>query len=160
MTKGPPGLQQTDDEWVANRVAEAVAAACAFEDVHVYADTFADVDRGYYRRHGVVDRFYNPRPGFEVVRQLTTAFAELRSFSPGKKDTQISLTGEAGQRFELIREPSSEASGTYAVSGRLIDLYTGNSIPATRNADGEFQPQPTSPLCLWATDGEDVRAIK
>ena len=94
MTKGPPGLQQTDDDWFANRVAEAVAAACAFEDVHVYADTFADVDRGYYRRHGVVDRFYNPRPGFEVVRHLTTAFAQYRSFSPGNEGSQVSLTGE------------------------------------------------------------------
>ncbi len=156
MTKGPPGLQQTDDDWVANRVAEAVAAACAFEDVHVYADTFADVDRGYYRRHGVVDRFYNPRPGFEVVRQLTAAFAQVRSFSPGNEGAEVSLISEEGARYELVRGKSPQGSGTDAVSGRLIDLYTGDCIPAKRIPDDDPQSLTTSPLSLWVSDGEDA----
>ena len=160
MTKGAPGLQQTDDHWVASRLAEAVAAACAYDDTYVYADTFADVDRGYYRRHGVVDRFYNPRPAFEVVRQLTTAFAQVRSFLPGNEGAQVSLIGEGGQRFELVRETSPEASGNSAGSGRLLDLYTGEHIPAERNVVGDFDPPTTSPLCLWEAGGEGVRTIE
>ena len=97
MTKGAPGLQQTDDHWVASRLAEAVAAACAHGDVHVYADTFADVDRGYYRRHGIVDRFYNPRPAFKVVRHLTAALAQDLAFSPGDDGAEVSLISGEGR---------------------------------------------------------------
>ncbi len=149
MTKGPPGLKQTDDDWVANRMAEAVAAAAAFKEVRVYADTFADVDRGYYRRHGVVDRFYNPRPGFEVVRQLSAAFAQVRSLSPGNEGAEVSLIGDEGQRFELVRWKSPMGWGTDAASGWFIDLYTGDCIPAKRNADDDVQLLTTSPLSLW-----------
>ena len=160
MTKGSPGSQQTDDDWVANRVAEAIATACAFEDVHVYADTFADVDRGYYRRHGVVNRFYNPRPGFAVARHLTAAFAEVGSFSPGNEGAQVSLVGEGGQYFELVHEASPKASDNSTGPGRLIDLYTGECIPAVCNAGGDFDPPPTSPLCLWNVGGEVLRTIE
>ena len=160
MTKGSPGSQQTDDNWVANRVAEAIATACAFEDVHVYADTFADVDRGYYRRHGVVNRFYNPRPGFAVTRHLTAAFSEVGSFSPENEGAQVSLVGEGGQHFELVHEASPKASDNSTGPGRLIDLYTGECIPAVCNAGGDFDPPPTSPLCLWKVGGELIRTIE
>ena len=160
MTKGSPGSQQTDDDWVANRVAEAIATACAFEDIHVYADTFADVDRGYYRRHGVVNRFYNPRPGFSVARHLTAAFAEVGSFSPENEGAQVSLVGDGGQHFELVHEASLKASDNSTGPGRLIDLYTGECIPAVCNAGGDFDPLPTSPLCLWKVGGEVIRTIE
>ena len=152
MTKGPPGLKQTDDEWVAARMAEAVAAASAFKDVRVYADTFADVDRGYYRRHGIVDRFYNPRPGFEVVRQLSAAFAQVRSLSPGNENAEVSLIGEDGERFELVRGNSPAGQETDPASGWLIDLYSGDRVPARRDAGDNVQALTTSPLSLWASD--------
>ncbi len=160
MTKGPPGLQQTDDYWVADRLAEAVSSACAFENVHVYVDTFADVDRGYYRRHGIVDRFYNPRPSFEVVRQLTAAFAQVVSLSPGNKGSEVHLIGEKGQRFELIRKTTPAMPGTSPEYGRLIDLYTGTSVTTTRSKDGTFLPQPQSPLSLWVASEGDNQNIK
>ena len=70
------------------------------------------------------------------------------------------MIGEGGQRFELVRETSPEASGNSAGSGRLIDLYTGECTPAKRNAGGDFDPSPTSPLCLWKAGGEVVRTIE
>ena len=66
----------------------------------------------------------------------------------------------SGQRFELVRETSPEASGNSAGSGRFIDLYTGECIPAERNAAGDFDPPPTSPLCLWKAGEEVVTAIE
>ena len=75
MTMGSPGASPAGDDWVANRVAEALAVSAAYGDMHVYLDTFADVDRGYYRRHGVVDRFFNPRSAYHVVRHMNGLLA-------------------------------------------------------------------------------------
>jgi len=152
MTKGAPGLQQTDDDWVATRLAEAVAAACARDDVHVYADTFADVDRGYYRRHGVVDRFYNPRPAFDVVRNLTAVLAQDQAYTLGDDDTRVSLVGGSGRRVDLIQEESPTVAGASAVSGTLIDLNSGEGTPASTGPDGNVSPAPSSSLSLWMTD--------
>ena len=66
-----PAEAQEDDAWVAARLAEAVLAAAAFDNVSVYADTFVDNDRGYFVRNGVLDRLCNPRPAFHVVRNLS-----------------------------------------------------------------------------------------
>ncbi|MDA0681558.1 MAG: metallophosphoesterase [Proteobacteria bacterium] len=71
MCGSNPAEVQEDDAWVADRLAEAVVAAAAFDNVSVYADTFVDNDRGYFVRNGVLDRLCNPRPGFHVVRHLT-----------------------------------------------------------------------------------------
>lgn len=153
MTKGAPGLQQTDDHWVAARLAEAVAVACAQEGVHVYADTFADVDRGYYRRHGVVDRFYNPRPAFDVVRNLSAVLAEDSTYAPGEGGTQVSLIGSSGRRVELVHEATSAVTAGSAASGTLIDLRSGECMPATAGPDGDLAPAPASLLSLWVSDG-------
>jgi 3',5'-cyclic AMP phosphodiesterase CpdA len=50
-----------DDEAVADRVAEAARAAASEPDVAVFLDGFMDHDRGYYPRHGLIDRSFNPR---------------------------------------------------------------------------------------------------
>jgi hypothetical protein len=39
----------------------------------VFLDTFVDHDRGYYPRHGLLDRRYNPRPGYYVLYHLRSA---------------------------------------------------------------------------------------
>ena len=152
MTKGPPGLQQTDDDWVANRVAEAVAAACAFEDVHVYADTFADVDRGYYRRHGVVDRFYNPRPGFAIVRHLVSALGQTSEWSPDVDPEKIALIGTDGRRAELIPLPGTAGTGSPAATGILIDLLSGERLSVAVQPESGIAPTPPSTLSVLITD--------
>ena len=55
------------------RLAEAVFSGWAHSGVTFFCDTFADNDRGYFPRSGVVDRLYNPQPGFHVVRNLHAA---------------------------------------------------------------------------------------
>ena len=124
MTQGAPGLKQTADTWVAARAAEAVAAAAAFDDVHVYADTFADVDRGYYRRHGIVDRFCNPRPAFDVVRHLNGALAGGHPYAPGDDGGALSLVGADARRLELIHGDPPPAG---ARPDAAVDLYTGEA---------------------------------
>ena len=71
MCGSNPADTQEDDVWVAGRVAEALVAVAAFDNVSVYVDTFIDNDRGYFVRNGVLDRLCNPRPSFHVIRNLT-----------------------------------------------------------------------------------------
>ncbi len=56
-----------DDGAVADLVGEAVAAARLHPYVRVFLDGFIDHDRGYYRRHGLVDRRHAPRPALYRV---------------------------------------------------------------------------------------------
>ena len=51
----------TDDRAVGARATEAVGAARAVPEADVYLDGFMDHDRGYYPRHGLIDRRYDPR---------------------------------------------------------------------------------------------------
>ena len=66
-------LHNCDDRRIANIVAETVSASFAFSDLDVFIDTFVDVDRGYFVRHGLVDRRYNPRLAGNVFRYLNRA---------------------------------------------------------------------------------------
>src|SRR5690242_12583109 len=66
-----PAKDMTDDADTARRVADTVLAAWALGDrLSVFLDTFADHDRGYYPRHGLVDRAYDPRPAANVLKHL------------------------------------------------------------------------------------------
>jgi Icc-related predicted phosphoesterase len=112
MSVGSPGAKQADEGWVAARAAEALAAAQANPDAHVFCDTFADVDRGYFARQGVVDRLYNPRPAFHVLRHLTGALA-----AAGDGAWRLG-TGAA-----VVSGGAPEGPGT------VIDLATGERRP-------------------------------
>jgi UDP-2,3-diacylglucosamine pyrophosphatase LpxH len=70
-----PAQAMSNEHWTANRVAEATAAALAYPKVNVFVDTMADIDRGYFPRLGVVDKMFNPRLGYYVVRHLNALFA-------------------------------------------------------------------------------------
>jgi hypothetical protein len=58
------------DREVANLAAESLAAAYAVKNAIIFFDTFVDHDRGYYPRHGLLDRRYNPRIGLHVLSHL------------------------------------------------------------------------------------------
>ena len=58
------------DQDVANLAAQSLAAAYAVKDALVFFDTFVDHDRGYYPRHGLLDRRYNARIGLHVLSHL------------------------------------------------------------------------------------------
>ncbi len=62
LPRGSESAMFDDDEAVAERVAETADAARSEPDVDVFLDGFMDHDRGYYPRHGLIDRSFNPRP--------------------------------------------------------------------------------------------------
>ena len=56
-----------DDDAVAAWAVAAVRAARQHPGVEVFLDTFMDHDRGYYRRHGLIDRRSDPRPALYAL---------------------------------------------------------------------------------------------
>lgn len=152
MTIGAPGLKQNDDDWAAARVAEALAVTWARENVHVYVDTFADVDRGYYRRHGIVDRFYNPRPAFNIVRNMNGLLVEGQMYAPGEDEVDVKLIDTSGRCVELMRGEASSSTRSEATTGVLTDLYTGQQSTAAIGQGGAITPALSSTLSLWAPD--------
>jgi hypothetical protein len=65
-----PAEYNQDDVAIANQAAEALLAAFAAGDCEIFIDTYVDLDRGYFPRHGLFDRRYNPRPASFVYRNL------------------------------------------------------------------------------------------
>ena len=135
-----PGEAREDDDWAANRLAEAVLAANAHNGVSVYADTFIDNDRGYYVRNGVLDRLNNPRLGFHVVRHLTGALAGCGELAPGgmvEANALRAVTAKAdtGDVVLVVRPDGRGGAVTVAdivqlfganpPAGRAIDLASG-----------------------------------
>jgi len=66
---GEAGTFENDDA-VAGRLAEAFVAARAFPGVRAIVDGLIDHDRGYFPRHGIVDRRGAPRAAYRVLRKL------------------------------------------------------------------------------------------
>ena len=58
-----------DDLAIARTAVEALGAAESCSGGHVYLDTFEDKDRGYYPRHGLIDRRGNPREAACALRR-------------------------------------------------------------------------------------------
>ncbi|MDP6933294.1 MAG: metallophosphoesterase [Myxococcota bacterium] len=69
-------LPQQDDARVARFVAETALAAAACPGVRIFVDTLDDRDRGYFPRHGLVDRRWNPRAAAKVLRRLAPLLTE------------------------------------------------------------------------------------
>jgi hypothetical protein len=61
------GRAQTDDSVVTERAVAAFDAARAHPHVTVILDTTVDHDRGYFPRHGLLDRRGNPREAFRAL---------------------------------------------------------------------------------------------
>ena len=128
MSVGSPGAVQQDEAWVAARTAQALVAAHANPAAHVFCDTFADVDRGYFVRQGVVDRLYNPRAAFHVLRHLNGALA-----AAGGRDWALDIGGR------------SVSGGDVGGAGQIVDLATGEQRASAR-ADLSGAP------AIWVAD--------
>ncbi|MDE1567515.1 metallophosphoesterase family protein [Aquabacter sp. P-9] len=66
-----PATNVIDDGAILAAAAEAYACALAFPGLTVMFDPFMDLDRGYFVRHGLVDRRCNLRPAGLAVEALS-----------------------------------------------------------------------------------------
>jgi hypothetical protein len=167
-----PAEYNQDDRAIANQVAEALLAAFAVGDCEVFIDTYVDVDRGYFPRHGLFDRRYNPRPASFVYRYLQGWLAELET-APVLREMHAVEGGRAG-RFDLgdigaclllpdtdaLRPPLLPAHAFPNGTGgaRLVDLSRGSIVDArvARGAGDMLQIEPSpsahSPSLLIVRD--------
>ncbi|NOZ72979.1 MAG: hypothetical protein GXP38_13880, partial [Chloroflexi bacterium] len=62
------GVCFEDDEKLQRFVVDAYEASKTMLNTTVFIDTWIDSDRGYYPRHGLLDRRFNPRPAFYALK--------------------------------------------------------------------------------------------
>ena len=157
-----PAEYNQDDGRIANQVAEALLAAFAAVDCELFIDTYVDLDRGYFPRHGLFDRRYNPRPASFVYRYLqgwlgtlTTApeLGLLRDMDHGRV---VAFT--AGEILGCLLLPDGEATAPLALpadllpggitAASLIDLSTGDIVHGrvTVTGDGSLWLEPPPAL--------------
>jgi 3',5'-cyclic AMP phosphodiesterase CpdA len=162
MASTNPAEAFTDDLASANRVAEALTAAVAASGpgrpaVDVFLDTFADIDRGYFVRHGLVDRRFNPRLAGHVVRHLHAALnegtldGELAPLVAGARievpDGHVCLLTRGAEAAALVlpdrklavdRVPHPGGRPASGGSARWIDLATGAITVVPWRGDGDM----------------------
>ncbi|MFQ5399541.1 MAG: metallophosphoesterase family protein [Anaerolineae bacterium] len=140
MPRSSEGVAYTQDLAIATHVAETMIAAAAMREVTVFLDTFVDHDRGYYPRHGLLDKRYNPRPGYHLFRHLQRvledgrAGLEVSRIAAAEGVAAFVLETGAGRQLLLLSCEEDRGSLDIAWSiaaaaqggvGRWLDLQTG-----------------------------------
>jgi 3',5'-cyclic AMP phosphodiesterase CpdA len=87
LPKDGEGTCLTDDDLIAARVATAFLAAIAFPKLTITIDPFIDHDRGYYPKHGILDRGRNPRLALHILRNLNRAIPTGCGITPNHDGT-------------------------------------------------------------------------
>lgn len=137
LTADHPGEYQQSDQIICNRLAEAMMYGRSSPEVRIYCDSFTDNDRGYFPRRGVLDRRYNPRPGFHLVKTLHgmfNVFDEPDSINVEQlvhADRIINATSSSGKISVLLAGTSSiksaaEHFGRKQKNGGWIDWKTSS----------------------------------
>jgi hypothetical protein len=154
-----------DDSWVANRVAEALVAGMTNENTTVFVDTLADNDRGYFVRNGVLDRLWNPRLGFHVVRHLHGALnggGSLKARTSGVFDHgRYASFEDSDHSHVLVLSDSMDAEfrlpessiGHAGAEIRMTDLRSGivSAVTCGKDTNGLLHVQaklPDHPVLL------------
>jgi len=129
-----------DDVVNSARAAEAVVAAICTDNVDIILDTFADTDRGYFARTGLVDRRFNPKIGSHILGNLISHLSgedwsiDQASNDDGISEHVIVMTNKKGETSSLVL-PAETAVTLKAEDGQVCyDLTTGEMIPAKSNA--------------------------
>ena len=126
-----------DEPANAGRVAEALCVGAGFTGVDTVLDTFADMDRGYFTRSGLVDRRYNPKLGSRVVANLMALLnnGNWRTSGPAISEGGLrvcTLEQPGGEALSLIHEGDGETARKMTPTiqehlgrGKVFDLSTG-----------------------------------
>ncbi|MCW4051488.1 MAG: metallophosphoesterase [Candidatus Bathyarchaeota archaeon] len=127
-----PAVYLSDDDYVANRAAEAVVSAFAYPNVKVFLDTYVDHDRGYFPRIGLYDRRINPRKGGHVVRNLQAAITRYGSdisVTKIKEEDRRAIIFESETISYRLSLPKEDRSLSHQQGSVVIDLVTGEINP-------------------------------
>ena len=129
-----PREQDEAEHYDANRTAEAVAGALAYDELAVFLDNFTGIDRGYYFSGGLVDRLYNPAVGAHIVRHMHAALpagCQIGTVIEDADDRVIELHTPEGALLLPATDigPAMPPSAPSRAQGLWIDLASGKMAP-------------------------------
>jgi len=78
LTADNPAEILDNESFICKRIAEAMIYGWLFNIKNIYCDTLATNDRGYFPREGVLDRLYNPKKGFYMIKHLHALLSSLK----------------------------------------------------------------------------------
>lgn len=138
-TSSSPADVFFDDQANAELMLEAVFSSAGANNINIILDTFADTDRGYFSRSGLVDRRYNPKLGSRVLSTvigiLQGEFWSLDELDVnlGKGITLIRLNSTHGEQLTLINNKTEHGEAnidltkiTEGCTSEVISLESGN----------------------------------
>ncbi len=115
-----PAANIRDDAAILRAVVELYAAALAVPEVSMFVDPFMDIDRGYFVRHGLIDRRCNLRAAGMAVEALTAYLGDAVGVG-------VPVTLDAAQvdgaRVLTVRRPDRLA--------RIVLPAAGATVPVT-----------------------------
>lgn len=156
-----PAANVRDDAAILRAVAELYACALAYPRVTMLADPFMDIDRGYFVRHGLIDRRCNLRPAGLAVEALT---AYLGNATPGgaawtlqaaelERGRVLTLRGKG----RMARLAFPQDGRQLAVTPQLREGFAGPPLAVPLDTPWCTAPQLGS--ALSSADGEWPREI-
>jgi hypothetical protein len=89
-------LNNDDDDAISFRVAEACFASLMNPQIHIRLDTFVDIDRGYFLRHGLIDRRHNPRKSGLLIKHIKDVYGVLKNLN-----TSVVVKSDGVKEFHL-----------------------------------------------------------
>lgn len=126
-----PAANIRDDQAILRAVVELYAAALAVPDVSMLVDPFMDIDRGYFVRHGLVDRRCNLRAAGMAVEALTAYLGDAAGVG-------MAVTLDAGEingaRMLTLRRADRLA--------RIVLPATGGSVRVSEAVKAGFAAAP------------------
>lgn len=137
-TSGPNlATERADDRDMVARTAQAMILSKGMSGIRFVFDTFMDVDRGYYPRHGFIDRRFNPRPAAQAFTTLTALFSHAASLqlATGGEDTAGTLAFHAdGAQYVLLFQDTAHALDSLShahADDTVYDLVSGETRTVT-----------------------------
>lgn len=149
LSENNPAANLDDDNWLCRRLTEALLLGHASPACEFYCDTFADNDRGYFPRAGVVDRRYNPRARMLLIQQINSLLSEREEFDEALLETGdhlVSFTPDTAGKHCIICIPDDDFGlpELEAYLGRLagqvsdwrmLDLVSNETISLDSKSD-------------------------
>lgn len=133
-TSGPNlATELADDCGFVARVAQAMVMSKTSARVRYVFDTFMDVDRGYFPRHGFIDRRFNTRPAARAYTTLTALLSPVQHLVAERESDGLRFTAD-GRPYQLVCADAAQAAARVqaAPAGAIVhDLV--NDRRATRD---------------------------
>lgn len=157
-----PAANIRDDRAILRAVVELFAAALAVPGVTMLVDPFMDIDRGYFVRHGLIDRRCNLRAAGMAVEALTAYLGDAAGVNV---PVSLAVTEAEGARVLTLHRPDRLARIVLPSPGARVPV--GDALKAGFAAaplvvplDQPWVIAPDQGAALAAADGAWPRHIE